>query len=521
MSNLLKLVARALLAVVVLSCVMLLVAARAEACDREPNQPEQHHDHDHDHDRDDDRDRDHDRPDVVDAAPGRASQDAMTTTAGTAVADTGANIVVAEPRLAEAAGVRGARSAAAALAAGGVSTTQISQRADAHATANATVDIVQIAAVVNIGVAHAGSADDAPNAPAPSAPSAPSAISSGDATAVGQVAQTTIRQRVAVGTGERAAQHTTVVNVGVGVANTGLNVAIGGGSTTTTRSTNGDAIAVGNITSTTLDQRAAGIASGAASLTIDQRAFVVNFGVALANSGGNVVNAADNARNPNDGAVARSLWAVLAPLMRTPAVPVVPNSGGAPGSIATGTAVAVGNAASTDVLQSATGAVVGSGSAEAHQATMVGNAGLALANTGLNASVGGLPPPGTVATTSVASELARFLQPLTNLDWLRGPNPFTVLGESLRVGDLLVELSGRFDGTVTNVDGSTVRQVTAVLDVQFAFAEAPAPAATVAYLPDTNATLRTGNASALGNRATIAVCQTLNVADRCRGRTET
>jgi hypothetical protein len=71
---------------------------------------------------------------------------------------------------------------------------------------------------------------------------------------------------------------------------------------------------------------------------------------------------------------------------------------------------------------------------------------------------------------------------------------------------------------VTNVDGSTVRQVTAVLDVQFALAEAAASSAGPARLRGTTASLRTGNASAFGNVATVAVCQTLNATSACSDR---
>ncbi|MDQ1520392.1 MAG: hypothetical protein QOI55_1465, partial [Actinomycetota bacterium] len=467
-----------------------------------------------------------------------ATQDAEVDTSGTAVADTGGNVATASTasRTASSAPVK---KPSRVHATAGAAITAITQRAIAHASKDAAVDILQVAIVVNVGVAHAGSGANVVNSTAAPPGAAPGVgIQTGNATAIGQVAHTGITQSASVGRGSASTQTTAVVNVGVAVANTGLNVALGNaGAPVSGRAAPGGAIAVGNISWTAIDQRAQGTATGTALLTLEQRAIVVNFGVALANSGGNVVLSAPNGDGlAPDSPITRALWAVLAPFFQTPAVPD-PRGGtgpGAPGSISTGTAVGVGNASSTNVAQSAAGRVGGDGTASARQVASVGNVGLALANTGLNGSFGNVSPnappnpsPGVAAmqrTTPAADTLARFLLPLTTLDWLNGPNPFTQLTASLDLQGVMLDLAGRFQGDTFGGRGVRVRQITGVVDISVAVADPPdarAAGATTGLatgVRPAGALLRTGDATALGNRATVGVCQTVNDDAGCRPR---
>jgi LPXTG-motif cell wall-anchored protein len=164
----------------------------------------------------------------------------------------------------------------------------------------------------------------------------------------------------------------------------------------------------------------------------------------------------------------------------------------------------------------------------------VGNVGLALANTGLNGSFGNASPnappnpsPGVAATqptTPVADTLARFLLPLTSLDWLNGPNPFTQLTASLDLQGVMLDLAGRFQGDTFGGRGVRVRQITGVVDISVAVADPPdarAAGATTGLATrarPVGALLRTGDATALGNRATVGVCQTVNDDAGCRPR---
>jgi hypothetical protein len=376
---------------------------------------------------------------------------------------------------------------------------------------------VQVAVVVNVGVAHAAAGANVTTAnPAVgsggSAVVAP-AISTGTAKAVGQVARTAIVQRAVVTGGDDGTQSTTVVNAGVAVANTGLNVASGGGATAAARAsvTAGRAIAIGNNSRTAVVQDAVARGRDDGTLTIEQRAVVVNVGLAVANTGGNVAIGPASEHLPTSGGMAAALWALLAPLFQTPPMPGSADAGAAGASaISTGTAVATGNRSTTSVVQSAAGTVAGRGAATARQSVAVGNVGVAIANTGLNGVLASGPRGDT-------SGLASFLAPLTTLDWLHGPNPFAAMTAQLDVDGLLFELEGRFSGRELTGTGAHVRQISAVIDVSIATADRSTTTVrgrahgAIVSVP----MLRTGNATAT-NRSDATVCQTLDDDGACR-----
>ena len=126
-------------------------------------------------------------------------------------------------------------------------------------------------------------------------------ISTGDASVTGLGGSTAVTQVVdLLDAPEHTTQTAAVTNVGVGVGNTGANLAVGqmsgvspdgtavavswGPSDSSSVGT-GSATAIGDTTHTTIVQVAMGTAADDGTLRITQRAVVVNFGAALANSG--------------------------------------------------------------------------------------------------------------------------------------------------------------------------------------------------------------------------------------------
>ena len=119
-------------------------------------------------------------------------------------------------------------------------------------------------------------------------------------------------------------------------------------------------------------------------------AIIVNFGAALANSGGNFALASfdPSQLTPEEAEIVQAVLLALSPLFASDP----PGSSAAGGTIAkvtTGNAKAVGNASTTDISQTAVGHVTGDNSASSTQRAAVGNLGLALANTGFNGALGG------------------------------------------------------------------------------------------------------------------------------------
>jgi hypothetical protein len=185
-------------------------------------------------------------------------------------------------------------------------------------------------------------------------------------------------------------------------------------------------------------------------------------------------------------------------------------------AISTGTAVAVGNVASTTITQAAAGQAAGGGTATARQDAAVANVGIGLANSGLNGAVGAGPLPGAPAArarpgTSAAAELARLLVPITTLDWLDRPNPYAGLAARVDVGGLRIDLAASFRGPEPTTDrGVRVRQASGVVNLGVQIEDAPgAPPPPPAASPSRVPVLATGDATALGNLATVDVSQSL------------
>ena len=266
------------------------------------------------------------------------NQDANVGTSGTGVANTGANSSTASgPATATAPSdnsTKGKITTGPSDAKGTNDASSIDQGAHASTSDQGAVDILQIALVVNVGVANSNSGHNAVGAngtdPSTGTGSVKSHVGTGNTGAIGDVATTGIKQHAVVGNDDTSAQKAVVVNVGIALGNSGLNITIGtltdngqsqSGQVVTARHTRGKvttgaADAIGDQSTSTIDQDAKGTASGTAVLTIDQRAIVVNFGTAFANTGGNLALASfdPSLLTPEEAQIVAAVLSILGPL---------------------------------------------------------------------------------------------------------------------------------------------------------------------------------------------------------------
>jgi LPXTG-motif cell wall-anchored protein len=324
--------------------------------------------------------------------------------------------------------------------------------------------------------------------------------------------------------------------------------------TTSGQVVTGSANAIGDKSKSRIQQLASGNASGTAVLTIDQRAIIVNFGAALANSGGNFALAAfdPSQLSPEEAAIVQAVLLALSPLFASnPAGSSA--AGGTIAKVTTGNAQAVGNASTTDVSQTAVGHVSGDNQASSTQRAEVGNLGLALANTGFNGAIGGVSLNGLTQAhpelTAAQGALTQFLNLLTNLAWLNSANPFAQFAQSVDLGGVTLELGGSLTGTTFLAGwdsafapdggpipgGVRVRQISGVLNIGFATSDSghntvvalvtqshedtgkasKAGTKIVSGSPEVLAQVFTGSAMAVGNDSASLVCQTFHASVDC------
>ncbi len=480
-------------------------------------------------------------------------------------------------------------------AVGSADSSVVHQSAIANSFDHGAVDILQVALVINIGISHAttghnvavgGIAGVTPTGDAEGAAS-PAAIvdgtiETGDVTAAGNQASSMITQSAVVGNSDHSTQLATVVNLGSAVGNSGLNVAVGNmyvdgtgiahtvlsPDVATALGSTGAAAAVGNRSDTHVQQRATAVARDTAVLTIDQRTIVVNFGNAFANTGGNLsVGILGDADLTVDQAQAvASLIGLLAPFYGTqPIAPPASTAAGTnvSGTVATGSATAQGNDASTWVAQTAIGVVHGDGQASVHQLAGVANLGIALANSGFNVAIGqGGSQQVAAGLMPVGQDLAQFASMLSDPAWMDAPDPFASLARTIEIGGFTLNLNGTVTGqqylsgwdpvfasdphAPAPLSGVRVRQISGVLDIGIAFSDtghnvvvsvvradstqlgasavhlgtetSDEPASVVHLGTETSdepasaarSSISTGDAFALGSHTVVIVCQTLN-----------
>ncbi len=505
-------------------------------------------------------------------------QNADVGTTGTGVANTGGNAAGAQSNSGtQTSGTPGANNGSATAgtssgdssAVGTNSNSTIGQQAHAEATGLGTVDILQIALVVNIGVANSNTGSNvvgAGGAGTSGIGTIKSSIKSGNASALGNNSKTGIKQSAIIKNGEQSNQKAVVVNVGIALGNSGLNITIGTLGTdglpastqaVTTGASNGqiytgDASAIGDRSNSAINQSANGTASGIATLVIDQRAVIVNFGTALANSGGNVALASFDPSNltSEEAEIVYAVLSALAPLFGPPQTGVQNSLGGTTASIGTGNASAIGNSSATEIDQNVEGSVHGDGNASATQTAVVGNLGVALANTGFNGALAGVTLDGLTQAhpelVGAGDALTQFLALLTNLSWLDSANPFAQFAQSIDIGGVTLDLGGTLSGSEFLLGwdsaiapdggplpgGVRVRQISGVLNIGFSTSDSghntvvaivtgsngsggdvkSAKSATQVKSgsPDVLAQVFSGNALAIGNNAVVTVCQTFH-----------
>ena len=257
----------------------------------------------------------------------------------------------------------------------------------------------------------------------------------GDATAVGNSSGTHTKQGVAPSGGASnptvVTQTAVVPNVGIAVANTGGNAAVGnasdnslngvqnaaGGALVTSNNgvnanvsdgtasiTTGSATAYGNQSQTHVDQAA----HGALGILTSQTAFVLNGGVAVANTGLNA--ATGNAATNSTGLVQN---VTNASGLATNSMSTTNASNGT-ATIVTGAAAATGNRSDTHIAQSGGGTGDGDpgGLLVINQVGVVANLGAGIANSGGNLAVGN-EADHVIGSVQVATVGPAVVAPLT------------------------------------------------------------------------------------------------------------
>jgi hypothetical protein len=245
----------------------------------------------------------------------------------------------------------------------------------------------------------------------------------------------------------------------------------------------GAAGATGNASSTTIDQLAMADAGDGGFVSILQRALVLNLGIALANTGMNtaVGNQSLDLVDLQQRSIAGAFWASLQSLFggtgwldlagtATDSVTANNTSDGT-ALVATGDATAIGLASTTHVGQQAAGSASAGGQAHVIQDATVTNAGLAIANTGANDAAGLLALNAVIAGqwAGLGEFLAGYLAQLG-----AGATTAAPATSSWDLGDVLVDLFGEIHADEVLIDGFgalSAGQVEAAIAQALGFAE--------------------------------------------------
>jgi len=254
-------------------------------------------------------------PEPVDVPLGNGVDQAVTITdVQVAVAGTGSNQLVTTGGTAAAGGSGTDVATGPATAVGSQDSTVVSQQATADLSGNATADITQIVFVFNLGVASATSGGNAATSGTGSgAVSTGSAVAVGNS---GSNYITQAGSADATGTPSASTGQVSItVRVGVAVANSGAN-GVTGAADGSSQISAGSATATGNLSTSNITQTAAATGSDDAHLVIGQQAVVVNIGVSLANSGMNgLTDLASALVSAPDANAAAQLFASLLPAL--------------------------------------------------------------------------------------------------------------------------------------------------------------------------------------------------------------
>ena len=416
----------------------------------------------------------------------------------------------------------------------------ITQAADIVLTEGARANVVQVALILNIGVALANSGANIVSS-TPGGSGTSGQIGTGDASATGLDISQYITQAARENGDENTDAHASQIAIslwmGVAGANSGTNVITGTGVAGSGGSVgSGNASATGNESLTEIEQYADILGVDQSTINVTQQATVLNVGFALANSGLNDVSGVASglltASDADDDAIAQELFAMLLPALLQSY-----GYGPAQGSINTGNATAVGNDSETFIRQVAIAASSGDGQVDIVQDVLVANMGAAGANTGGNTlgNVRTLDPETANAVVMMAAFMSELLAQVHH-----SVNDTTFQARSLGIEipfqGLILRLDGAFEGLDTEVEqGGTranIRQVSIVVSLGIANANSggnltssqtnqgnsvndlqAGDALAVLALDENGNIIGSGDAAAGNNDIVVVLCQRINADD--------
>jgi hypothetical protein len=366
-----------------------------------------------------------------------------------------------------------------ATAVGSQDANVVTQGADITVQDQAVANVLQVALIINLGVALANSGYNG-IASTPGGGGITAGITTGDADAtgldIGQYITQAARENGDENTDAHANQLAISLWMGVGTANSGLNGVAGAGTAGGSGGAiaAGNANATGNLSTTDISQYAQLLGEDTAQLNVTQRATVLNVGFALANSGINDISGVAggllSADPGDDNAYAQDLFAMLLPALLQSY-----GYGPAVGSISTGDATATGNDSDTFVRQVAMAAASGDGVVDIVQQVLVANVGAAGANTGGNTLGGGVATLSAEDASSIVmmaafmSEMLAMVHESANGEVMAA----TSRGIDVPFQGILLHLDATFEGLDTTMGDATgaqvnMRQVTIVVSLGLA-----------------------------------------------------
>ena len=366
-----------------------------------------------------------------------------------------------------------------AAAVGSMDANVVTQGADITLQDQATANVLQVALILNLGLAFANSGYNGVSS-TPGSNGIIAGVQTGDADAtgldIGQYITQAARETGDADTDAHANQLAISLYMGLGTANSGLNAVAGtgvaGGSGGAIAS--GNASATGNLSTTDINQYAQLLGEDTAALNVTQRATVLNVGFALANSGINDISGVAggllSADPGDDNAYAQDLFAMLLPALLQSY-----GYGPAVGTIATGDATAVGNDSDTFVRQVALAASSGDGVVDIVQDVLVANMGAAAANTGGNVLGGGINTLSPEDASSIVM-MAAFMSEMLALVHQSANGEVvdaTSRGIDVPFQGVLLRLDATFEGLDTTMTSATgaqanMRQVTVIVSLGLA-----------------------------------------------------
>ena len=420
-----------------------------------------------------------DTVEITTTNPNQINQDQAVVITATVVGDanTGSNTVVDQT------GQGGAQAPALidtgdAEAVGSLDANVVSQGAEITLQDQATANVIQVALIINVGVAFANSGYNAVGS-SPGGQGITAGVTTGDASAEGLDIDQYITQAAQETGDENTDAHANQLAIslwmGLGTANSGLNGATGTGTGGAGGSVSaGSASATGNISTTDIEQYAQLLGEDTATLNVSQQATVLNVGFALANSGINNISGVAGgiltADPADDNEYAQDLFAMLLPALLQSY-----GYGPAVGSIATGNAAATGNDSDTFIRQVALAAASGDGVVDIVQQVLVANVGAAGANTGGNTLGGGVATLDSESASAIVLMAAFMSEMLALVHQEANGATMEAVSRGIDVPfqGVLLRLDATFEGldtTYTNEGGAqaNMRQVTIIVSLGLA-----------------------------------------------------